>query len=78
MKVFVAAYKGPEGIGMILGVFTDIEKARKTIYQDYKEMVIGGEPITKIFNNNRIYIRETDYLFHEWYIEETELYNEGE
>ena len=75
MKVFVAAYRGPEETGMILGVFTDIEKARKAIYQNYKEMVIGDEPIIKIFNNNRIYIKETDYWFYEWYIEETELYN---
>lgn len=75
MKVFVAAYRGPEETGMILGVFTDIKKARETIYQDYKETIIDGEPNIKIIHNDRIYIAERTYWFHEWYIEETELYN---
>ena len=73
MKVFVAVYKG-EDTYEIIGVFTNIEKAKETIYKDYKETEFAYELDVEVFDDNRIYIAKTNYWFDEWYIVETELF----
>ena len=74
MTVYVAAYKGTD-TDDILGVFTDIEKAKELIHKDYEETKFGYEPDIKEINDNHIYIAKTNDWFDEWYIVETELYN---
>lgn len=74
MEVFVAVYKGSY-TEEILGVFTDIEKAKEAIYKDYKETEFGYEPNKEVVDSSFIYIEKTGYWFDEWYIVRTKLYN---
>ena len=75
MTVFVAGYKGTE-TDDILGVFTDIEKAKESIHKDYKNTPFGYEPDVKEIDDTHIYIAKTCEWFDEWYIVETELNND--
>lgn len=72
MTVFVAAYKGTD-TDDILGVFTDIEKAKEVIHKDYKETPFGYEPDIKEVDDNHIYIAKHGSWYDEWYIVETKL-----
>ena len=74
MKVYVAGYKGTE-TDDILGVFTDIEKAKESIHEDYKNTPFGYEPNIKEIDDNHIYVAEQGLWYDEWYIVETELCN---
>lgn len=74
MTVFVAAYKGTD-TDDIIGVFTDIEKAKEAIHKDYAETEFGYIPDDKDVESNHIYIAKTGEWYDEWYIAETELYN---
>lgn len=74
MTVFVAAYKGTD-TDDIIGVFTDIEKAKEAIHKDYAETEFGYIPDVKDVESNHIYIAKTGEWYDEWYIAETELYN---
>ena len=53
MIVFVAVYKGTD-TDEILGVFTDIEKAKEKIYKDYKETKFAYTPDEEVFEDNHI------------------------
>lgn len=68
MKVYVAGYKGIN-TDDILGVFTDIEKAKESIYKDYETAEFGSAPKFKKVDDNYIYISKIG----EWYIVKTEL-----
>lgn len=72
MKVFVAGYKGTD-TDDILGVFTDIEKAKESIHKDYKETEFGYMPDEECIESNHIYIAKIGEWYDEWYIAETEL-----
>lgn len=72
MTVFVAGYKGTD-TDNIIGVFTDIEKAKEAIHKDYESTTFGYTPDVKEIEENHIYIAETNMWFDEWYIAETEL-----
>ena len=74
MTVFVAAYKGTD-TDNIIGVFTDIEKAKEAIHKDYEETKFSYVPDIKEAASNHIYIAKTGEWFDEWYIVETELHN---
>ena len=74
MTVFVAAYKGTD-TDSIIGVFTDIEKAKEAIHKDYAETEFGYIPDVKDVEDNHIFIAKTGEWCDEWYIAETELYN---
>ena len=72
MVVFVAEYKGTD-MDNILGVFTDIEKAKETIYKDYIETRFDYIPDVEEIEDNHIYIAEKGMWYDEWCIVETEL-----
>ena len=72
MIVFVACYKGTD-TDDILGVFTDVEKAKKAIHKDYEKTEFSYVPDFKEVDDNRIYVEKTNQWFDEWYIVETEL-----
>lgn len=74
MTVYVAGYKGTD-TDDILGVFTDIEKAKESIHKDYENTEFDYVADVKEVDDNHIYIAKTGEWFDEWYIVETELYN---
>ena len=74
MKVYVACYQGTD-TEEILGVFTDIEKARESIYKDYKSTEIGYDTNLEVTEDNRIYVAQEGMYYDEWLVVETELYN---
>ena len=74
MKVYVAVYNGTD-TNNILGVFTDITKARKAILIDFENTKLNYEPNIKEIIGDRIYMEETGLWFDEWYVAETELHN---
>ena len=72
MTVYVAGYKGTD-TDDILGVFTDIEKAKDLIHKNYEETDFGYLPDVKEIDDNHIYIAKQGHWFDEWYIVETKL-----
>ena len=74
MTVFVAGYKGTD-TDEILGVFSDIEKAKASIRKDYENTPFGYEPDVKEIDDSHIYVAKTGQWYDEWYIVETELCN---
>lgn len=74
MTVYIAGYKGTD-TDDIIGVFTDIEKAKESIYEDYKNTEFGYVPDIKEFYDNHIYVSKAGEWFDEWYIVETDLHN---
>lgn len=72
MTVFVACYKGTD-TDDILGVFADVEKAKKAIHKDYEKTEFSYVPDFKEVDDKRIYVEKTNQWFDEWYIVETEL-----
>lgn len=60
MTVYVAGYKGTD-TDDILGVFTDIEKAKESILIDYTETEFNYVPDIKEVDNNHIYIAKSGY-----------------
>lgn len=74
MKVFVAVYEGTDG-NEILGVFTNIKKAKECIHNDYNNIEFGYKPTFKEVDDTRIYIEEKGLWYDEWYVVETELYD---
>ena len=74
MTVYVAGYKGTD-TDDILGVFTDIEKAKESIHKDYEGTTFSYTPDIKEVDDNHIYIAKTGDWYDEWYIVETELHN---
>ena len=74
MTVFVAAYKGTD-TDDVIGVFIDVEKAKKAIHDDYEKTKFSYIPDIKEIKSNHIYIAKRGSWFDKWYIVETELYN---
>lgn len=74
MTVYVSVYEGTDTEG-ILGVFTDIEKAKESIHKDYKNTEFGYVPDIKAVDDDHIYIAKQGEWYDEWYIVRTELYN---
>lgn len=72
MTVFVVAYKGTD-TDDIIGVYTDIEKAKEVLYRDYISVKFGYIPNIKEIEDNHIYIAREHEWFDEWYITEVEL-----
>ena len=72
MVVFVVGYKGVD-TDEIIGVFTDIEKAKKVMRKDYEQTEFGYIPNEKYIEDNHIYISKTNEWYDEWYIAEKEL-----
>lgn len=72
MTVFVAGYKGTD-TDNILGVFTDIEKAKETIHKDYANTEFGYAADIESVEDSHIYIAKNNEWYDEWYIVETEL-----
>ena len=72
MTVFVAGYRGMD-TDDILGVFTDIEKAKEIIHKDYESIEFDYVPDVKEVESNHIYIAKYGHWWDEWYIAETEL-----
>lgn len=72
MTVYVAGYKGTD-TDDILGVFTDIEKAKEAIHKDYESTEFGYIADYKEVDSNHIYVAKTGEWYDEWYIVETEL-----
>lgn len=75
MTVFVAGYKGTD-MNDIIGVFTDIEKAKNAIHKDYEATEFGYKPDIVEIEDNHICIAKEGYWCDEWYIVEKELDNE--
>lgn len=74
MTVFVAGYKGTD-TDEILGVYSDIKKAKEAIHKDYENTKFGYIPDVKNIDDNHIYIAKTCEWYDEWYIVEIELDN---
>lgn len=72
MRVFVAGYKGTD-TDDILGVYSDIEMAKRVMHNDYEETLLGFEPDFKEVESNHIYMRNRYNDECEWYIHECEL-----
>ena len=72
MTVYVAQYKGTD-TDDIIGVFTDIEKAKEAIHKDYESTEFYYVADEKEVCDNHIYIAKMGYWYDEWYIVETEL-----
>ena len=72
MTVFVAGYKGTD-MDDILGVFTNVEKAKETIHKDYESTEFSYVPDIKEVDDNHIYVAKNGEWFDEWYIVEIEL-----
>lgn len=74
MKVFIACYDGTD-TNDILGAFTNLEKAKEAIHEDYEKTEFGYVPDYREICDNHIYVAKTGNWFDEWYIVETELQN---
>lgn len=74
MTVFVAGYKGTD-TDDILGVYSDILKAKEAIHKDYEKTEFSYVPDIKWVDDVYIHIEKTGEWFDEWYIVETELDN---
>ena len=74
MTVFVVGYKGTD-TDDILGVFTDIEKAKEVMHNDYRMTEFGYIPDVREVESNHIYIAKVGEWYDEWYIVETELHD---
>lgn len=74
MTVYVASYKGTD-TDDILGVFTDIEKAKESIRKDYESTEFGYVADYEEINDNHIYISKEGFWYDEWYIVETKLFS---
>lgn len=71
MTVFVVGYKGTN-TDDILGVYSDIEMAKKVMHSDYEETLLGFVPDFAEIDDNHIFVANS-YEECEWYIHETEL-----
>lgn len=71
MQVFVVCYKGTD-TDDILGVYSDIETAKRVMHNDYEETLLGFFPDLAEIDDNCIFMANS-YEECEWYIHETEL-----
>lgn len=72
MTVFIVGYKGTD-TDEIIGVYTDIEKAKEVMHKDYEKTEFGYVPNEEYVEDNHIYISKTGDWYDEWYIVEKEL-----
>jgi len=72
MTVYVAGYKGTD-TDDILGVYSDIKKAKEAIHTDYEKTEFSYVPDIKWVDDAYIHIEKTGSWVDEWYIVETEL-----
>ena len=72
MKVFIACYKGTE-TDDILGVFRNIENAKKAIRKDYENTEFRCTADFEEIDDCYILVQSGGKWCDEWYIVETEL-----
>lgn len=72
MTVFVACYKGTE-MDDILGVFRNLENAKKAIRKDYENAELGYTADYEEIDDSYIFIQKKGAFYDEWYIVEMEL-----